>query len=113
MDDLIEKVARAICKADGGDPNLTLGGDGENFLWHEYEPHARAALAVAEPELRERHARIAEKLTHDHGKAECCGYGVNCGDHEECCGIPNIMISGEAIAAAIRTSGSLEQKSKS
>lgn len=41
-----EAVARAICWANGMNPDLTLGGDGENFLWHEYEHEAEAAITA-------------------------------------------------------------------
>ena len=40
----IEVMARALCWSNGMDPNLTLGGDGVNFLWHEYTHQAEAAL---------------------------------------------------------------------
>ena len=47
---MIERVARAICWANGMDPDLTLGGDGKNFLWREYVSQARAAIeAMREP----------------------------------------------------------------
>ena len=45
-DNMIEKVARAICWKNGMDPDLTLGGDGQNFLWMEYEGQAGAAIAA-------------------------------------------------------------------
>ena len=41
---MVERVARAICWSNGMNPDLTLGGDGQNFLWHEYVPQARAAI---------------------------------------------------------------------
>ena len=43
---MIEKVARAICWKNGMNPDLTLGGDGQNFLWMEYEAQAEAAIAA-------------------------------------------------------------------
>jgi len=47
---MVEKVARVLCWKNGMNPDLTLGGDGENFLWHEYEDAARAAIeAMREP----------------------------------------------------------------
>lgn len=47
---MVERVARAICWKNGMNPDLTLGGDGVNFLWHEYEGQARAAIeAMREP----------------------------------------------------------------
>lgn len=41
---LIEKVARALCWKNGMNPDLTLGGDGVNYLWMEYEEQAKAAI---------------------------------------------------------------------
>lgn len=41
---MIEKVARALCWNNGMNPDLTLGGDGVNFLWMEYEDKAKAAI---------------------------------------------------------------------
>jgi len=47
---MVERVARVLCWKNGMNPDLTLGGDGENFLWHEYEDEARAAIeAMREP----------------------------------------------------------------
>ena len=48
MDDIlkIELIARTICLEAGNDPDLTLGGDGENFWWHEYEKVAEAILNI-------------------------------------------------------------------
>jgi len=46
MTDLEERVARVLCWKNGMDPDLTLGGDGENFLWHEYASDASAAIAA-------------------------------------------------------------------
>jgi len=49
--DMVERVARAICWKNGMDPDLTLGGDGQNFLWHEYTGQAIAAIeAMREPD---------------------------------------------------------------
>ena len=45
----VEAVARALCWANGMDPDTTLGGDGVNFLWMEYEHQAKAALKVMGP----------------------------------------------------------------
>lgn len=50
MSEMVERVAKAICWKNGMNPDLTLGGDGVNFLWHEYEGQARAAIeAMREP----------------------------------------------------------------
>jgi len=46
MSDMIERVARALCWNNGMNPDLTLGGDDENFLWHEYVSGTRAAIAA-------------------------------------------------------------------
>jgi len=47
---MVERVARALCWKNGMNPDLTLGGDGQNFLWHEYVSQARAAIdAMREP----------------------------------------------------------------
>ncbi|WEK50351.1 MAG: hypothetical protein P0Y66_22360 [Candidatus Kaistia colombiensis] len=47
---MIERVAKAICWKHGMNPDVSLGGDGQNFLWMEYEPAARAAIeAMREP----------------------------------------------------------------
>jgi hypothetical protein len=46
MSDLREKVARALCWKNGMNPDLTLGGDGQNFLWHEYTGEADAAIHI-------------------------------------------------------------------
>lgn len=41
---IVERVARVLCWKNGMNPDLTLGGDGENFLWHEYTGQAEAAI---------------------------------------------------------------------
>lgn len=40
----VEAVARAICWSNGMNPDVSLGGDGVNFLWHEYDSQAKAAI---------------------------------------------------------------------
>jgi hypothetical protein len=37
----IECVARLLCEADDSNPDITLGGDGQNFLWMEYRRMAK------------------------------------------------------------------------
>ena len=37
----IECVARLLCEADDSNPDITLGGAGQNFLWMEYERMAK------------------------------------------------------------------------
>lgn len=48
MANMVEKVARALCWANGMDPELSLGGDKQNFLWMEYEHQAKAAIRAYE-----------------------------------------------------------------
>lgn len=42
--DMVERVARAICKAEGFDPNSTETT--EASYWTTWEKHARAAIAA-------------------------------------------------------------------
>lgn len=68
--DLVEQIARAICKMDDEEPNATWRIVGNNIrmpFWRKYEPHAVAALKVMQDELtrlrNERNsleARVAE-----------------------------------------------------
>ncbi len=44
MTDPVEALARQLCLFDGGKPNTTLGGDKENFLWHEYKRQANGVI---------------------------------------------------------------------
>ena len=46
--DEVEAVARALCNADGLDPDLDFSGPNERWEpnWHEYRDFARAALAA-------------------------------------------------------------------
>lgn len=50
---ILTEIARAICWKNGMNPDLSLGGDQQNFLWMEYESQAQAALAVIVKRLRE------------------------------------------------------------
>lgn len=69
MTEMVEKVARIICIADGGDPDISLGGDGQNFLWHEYERTARAAIeAMMEPTWQ-----MCSAGSMEHSKMVHCG----------------------------------------
>lgn len=47
---LVEKISRALCWANGMNPDVTLGGDGVNFLWMEYEHQADAVMKVINDE---------------------------------------------------------------
>jgi len=49
----IKPMALAICQQENEDCNLTLGGDGENFLWMEYVRHAKAAIETIRKPLKE------------------------------------------------------------
>jgi hypothetical protein len=42
---LTEKIARTLCWKNGMDPDLSLGGDKQNFLWMEYEDQANAVIS--------------------------------------------------------------------
>ena len=48
MTDPTERAARALCKVDGCDPDTSLGGDKENWLWMEYITEAKAVLTTLE-----------------------------------------------------------------
>lgn len=65
---MLEMVARALCWNNGMNPDLTLGGDGQNFLWHEYESQAQAAFDVIQLRLRDvllEHEPLAGPYIHD------------------------------------------------
>lgn len=80
--DRVEKVARAICltrdiapdarepgsDAYGDDTGVHDGRDADGpffFVWRLYVPHARAAIAAIEADVREECAKIAD----DHAEA--------------------------------------------
>ena len=49
MNEMVERVARAICKANDYDPDANdnlLSGPSGTRNWHLYVTHARAAIAV-------------------------------------------------------------------
>jgi hypothetical protein len=46
MTDLVEKVARALCWKNGMNPDLSLGGDKQNWLWMEYVDEADAVIKI-------------------------------------------------------------------
>ncbi len=48
-DDLVEAVARALCKADGYDPDRLNNWE---YQWMFYAKEARAAIAAARPAIR-------------------------------------------------------------
>ena len=53
-DDRVERVARALCKIDGNDPNtkvptgrmMATGGSDFYFAWTDYEKEARRFIAA-------------------------------------------------------------------
>jgi hypothetical protein len=59
MTDLVEKVARALCwkNGDGMNPDLSLGGDKQNWLW--YVDEAKAVIAIVRPDVLEEAAKVA------------------------------------------------------
>lgn len=59
MNDLVEKVARAMCVANHGDPDEDMPNDGPR--WKYWVPNARAAIAAA-----------AEWLSEDPKAEQCC-----------------------------------------
>lgn len=44
----VERVAKALCREDGLDPDLDFSGPDERWTpnWHEYRQFARAAIAA-------------------------------------------------------------------
>lgn len=60
---IVEEIARVLCWKNGMDPDLSLGGDKQNWLWMEYEGQAQAALAVILKRLREPDDRLRDLLT--------------------------------------------------
>lgn len=65
---LLERIARAICWKNGMNPDLTLGGDGQNFLWMEYEGQAFAAVeAMMDVSYETVNAGMATLQGVDHG----------------------------------------------
>jgi len=87
----IEAVARAICRADGYDPNSLNGGE---YQWLFYEKEAVASIAAARPFIR------AQALEEAAKEAECTPHqfkivGAPPGSME-------MVDSHKSIAAAIR-----------
>ncbi len=59
MSDLVEKVARAMCVANHGDPDEDMPNDGPR--WKYWVPNARAAIAA-----------VAEWMSEDPKAEQCC-----------------------------------------
>lgn len=68
--------------------------------------HLRAQLAAAKREgwIMGREAAVhgAEVIAYNDGWQQCCGNGRNCGDHDECCGEPDLIVKIDKVAYAIR-----------
>jgi hypothetical protein len=98
--DLREVVARAICKADGKNPDGWADGMHGIWVqrdWRVYRKQAQAALAAARPvierETREACAKVAENAVSPYDK------------HSECQLQGGFDYACDAIAAAIRAKG--------
>ena len=63
-EELIEKMARHIAVSDDTTPDPNSEWCDQN--WHCWIPEARAALAVAEPVIREQCAKIADATAKDY-----------------------------------------------
>ena len=63
---LVEKVARAICKADGTEPDSLdpWMGEHQHPAWEDYEDQASAALDLIRAETLEEAAREVERIMH-------------------------------------------------
>ena len=59
---LVEKVARAICKEYGREPDSLdpWMGEHQHPAWEDYEDQATAAIALIRAEVLEEAARVAE-----------------------------------------------------
>ena len=66
--------------------------------------HGRLAAVertIANEALR-RAAEAVEQRAVEVGRQECCGHGVGYGEHQECCGSPDFVITDRDAATAIR-----------
>jgi hypothetical protein len=59
-DDLVERVARALCKADGNDPDSLNGWE---YQWIFYTEEATTAIAIALEEA----AKVVRIALEEHG----------------------------------------------
>jgi hypothetical protein len=59
---LVEKVARAICKADGTEPDSLdpWMGEHQHPAWEDYEEQATAAIDLIRAEVLEEAAKVAD-----------------------------------------------------
>jgi hypothetical protein len=71
--DLVERVARELCRSDGKIPDAVIAPDGLRGFqaWENYKPKASAAIAIAlEDAARTIDARAVARHGHDkHGDA--------------------------------------------
>lgn len=58
---MVEAVARAICKADGNDPDAPIGGADRALQWVTYRHEACAAIRALAPLIVERCAEMADR----------------------------------------------------
>jgi hypothetical protein len=65
---MIERMARAMCKEDGGDPDGTwIDGTGElRIPWHRYKPLAKVAIAMLQPPKNSRSMRVRTSGAYRH-----------------------------------------------
>jgi hypothetical protein len=99
MSEIVERVARASCKADGFDPDDLLCSGSDDLLWTSWVPGARAAIeAMREPTVQMVAAAFPceanEAFSHEDkclGAAVCLrlGGGANVG-----------LLEGEAVKQA-------------
>lgn len=65
----VEAVARALCKADGHDPDAPIGGADRALQWVTYRHDARAAIRALAPLIIERCANQTEIVAQRHARA--------------------------------------------
>jgi len=49
---MVEKVARTLCWKNGCNPDTSLGGDQQNWLWMEYVDPAEAVIDIIMNDLK-------------------------------------------------------------
>ncbi len=68
MTDLVEQVARAICREAGYNPDARVYGNGAfHFVWEKYKPHAKTSIDMALKEA----ADLAEEIEEMDSKMDC------------------------------------------
>ena len=76
----------------------------ENLVssWNDRaKPLPAVERTIANEALR-RAAEAVEQRAVEVGRQECCGHGVGYGEHQECCGSPDFVITDRDAATAIR-----------